>query len=118
MALTQLVYTYTGTNSFAVNFPLGYLKQSHVTARVNAEVDGQGNPLYRSIIWLTNSTIQIGGTLVNGDTITIERTVPNDILYVTIIHHKHPFSYTFAFRQSKCQKFMKRMLTLLKIQCK
>jgi len=82
MPFSRVTYDYSGTNNFPVNFTLGYLEQSHVTARVNAEVDGANSPVYRPITWLTDSTVSIGGSaLSNGDTVTLERTVPNDIIY-------------------------------------
>lgn len=80
MAYSRLVYTYTGgPNVFAVNFTLGYLSQSHVTARVNNEVDGLSQPVYRSLTWLTPGTVQVNGAaLVNGDVVVLQRTTPKD----------------------------------------
>lgn len=77
MAYSRLTSTYAGgPNVFSVNFPLGYLSQADVTARVNSEVDGLGAPVYRSLTWLTSGTVAIGGAaLVNGDIVNLERTV-------------------------------------------
>ena len=82
MAFTRLNTTYAGgPNVHVVNFPLGYLSQDDVTARVNNEVDGLGDPVYRPLTWLTEGTVAIGGTaLVNGDEIELERTVDKDTL--------------------------------------
>lgn len=80
MAFSRLTYTYTGTNNFALSFTLGYLNQSDITARVNDEEDGFGDPLYRNITFLTESTASIDGTLVNGDTVVFERTVSKTAL--------------------------------------
>lgn len=79
MPFSRITYTYSGQPSFAVNFTLGYISQDHVTCRINEEVDGSGDPAYRTLTWLTSSTVSIGGdALVNGDTIVFERTVPKD----------------------------------------
>ena len=77
MAFTRLTYTYTGTNVFAVNFALGYLEEAHVTGRVNDEVDGGSNPVYRALTFITEGTVSLGGAaLVSGDTVVLERTIP------------------------------------------
>lgn len=79
MAFSRIVYTYSGQSSFALNFTLGYISQDHVTCRINEEVDGLGDPAYRTLTWLTSNTVTIGGAaLTNGDTITFDRTVPKD----------------------------------------
>lgn len=79
MAFSRITYTYSGQPSFAINFELGYLKQSHVTCRVNNEKDGGGDPIYRPLTFVTEGTVTVGGdALVNGDTLVFERTVPKD----------------------------------------
>lgn len=80
MALSRITYTYSGTNVFAVNFALGYIKAEDVTARVNDEVDGGGSPVYRSLTFLTEGTVAVSGVLNNGDKIVLERTVDADEL--------------------------------------
>lgn len=74
MAFSRITHVYAGVNVFTVNFPLGYISQSQVTARVNNEVDGLGDPVYRTITWLTEGTISISGTLTLGDEVELERT--------------------------------------------
>jgi hypothetical protein len=80
MAFSRVVLNYEGSNTFAVNFTLGYISPDHVTARVNAEVDGSQQPVYRTLTWLTEGTVIVGGTLEDGDVVTFERTTPKDEL--------------------------------------
>lgn len=80
MAFSRVVLDYAGSNTFAVNFTLGYLSPDHVTARVNNEVDGSQQPVYRTLTWLTEGTVTVGGTLEAGDVVTFERTTPKDEL--------------------------------------
>lgn len=80
MAFSRVVLDYAGSNTFAVNFTLGYLSREHVTARVNAEVDGLGAPVYRTLTWLTEGTVQVSGSLSAGDIVTFERTTPKNEL--------------------------------------
>lgn len=80
MPFSRITYTYTDQTSFAVNFTLGYIDQTHVTARVNDEVDGSNEPLYRTITWITSGTVSISGSLTSGDVIVFERTTPKDAL--------------------------------------
>ena len=69
------------TTEFAVNFTLGYLSRTHVTCHVEGEVDGGGNPIYRTFTWLTDGLIEV--IPAPGDTldVTIQRTTPENILY-------------------------------------
>ena len=76
MAFSKLTYTYSGTNLFVLNFTLGYLSEDHVTARVNGEVDGGLNPVYRTITFVSATTGSIDGTLTNGDSVVFERNTP------------------------------------------
>ena len=76
MAFSKLSYTYSGTNLFVLNFTLGYLSTTHVTARVNEEVDGSLAPVYRNITFVSATTGSIDGTLTSGDTVVFERTTP------------------------------------------
>lgn len=81
-AYTQIPYTGNGvTTQYAVNFPLGYLSKSDVTCRVNNEVDGLGNPTYRTLTWITDNLAQIGGAVPGvGEPILFERTVSKTTL--------------------------------------
>ena len=80
MAFSRITYSYSGQTTFAINFTLGYLDESHVTARVNEEIDGQGNPVYRTITFITTGTCSISGTWESGDTVVFQRTTPKNIL--------------------------------------
>lgn len=87
MAYSKIQIPGNGTNGpFTVSFALGYLSQSEVTARVNAEVDGLGAPAYRTITWLDVELVNISGIAPTAlDTITFERTVSKTVL-------KHDFA--------------------------
>jgi len=81
MALSRIVYEYEGQLTFAVNFSLGYLDPAHVTCRVNEEVDGAGEPVFRTINFASEGVVDsINGSLTNGDIIVFERTVPSNVL--------------------------------------
>ncbi len=80
MAFSRVILNYEGSDTFAVNFTLGYLSPDHVTARVNEEVDGTGAPLYRTLTWLTSGTVQVAGDFETDDVVTFERTTPRDLL--------------------------------------
>lgn len=69
------------TVQFVLNFTLGILKRSYVKCRVGTEVDGLGNPLYRSLEWVTDSLVNILGAVPgDGVPIVFTRTVPKDAL--------------------------------------
>lgn len=87
MAYSRIQIPGNGTNGpFTVSFALGYLSQSEVTARVNAEVDGLGAPLYRTITWLDVELVNISGVAPTGsDIITFDRTTSKTTL-------KHDFN--------------------------
>lgn len=87
MAYSKIQIPGNGTNGpFVVAFALGYLSQSEVTCRVNQEVDGLGDPAYRTITWLDTELVNISGVAPTAlDTITFERTVDKTTL-------KHDFS--------------------------
>lgn len=75
MGLSTNTTTYTGaSNTFGINFALGYLDREHVTVRVNEEYIGP-SPLYREYTWLDDNNIIVPNLEV-GDTVTITRTTP------------------------------------------
>lgn len=73
------IYTAYGdgvTNQFTISFGLGYIDKADVKCRVNKEVDGLGQPSYRPLTWITDSLIQVGGTVpANGNLVEFIRTV-------------------------------------------
>lgn len=83
MANSRITTTGDGsTIQFAINFTLGYLAQEHVTCQVGGEVDGFGDPSYRTLTWITSSLVEVGGTTpADGEEIIFERTVPKDELW-------------------------------------
>ena len=84
MAFSRVTKIGDGTSTqFPVNFTLGYIDPSHITARVGNEVDGLGNPVYRTITFLGPNLLQISGAPAGiGVKIVFERTVPKDELLV------------------------------------
>jgi hypothetical protein len=68
----------TGSNGpFAVNFTLGFLSRTHVTAYVEGESDTLGNQAYRVITWINDSLITVGGSpIVSPQFLIISRDTP------------------------------------------
>ncbi|QOE32163.1 tail fiber protein [Rhizobium phage Paso] len=85
MALSRVIRTGNGTTTeFVVDFALGYLDEDNVTARVGDEVDGAGNPIYRTITFLSDTLMRISGAPAgNGVRVVFERTVEKED---TIVH--------------------------------
>lgn len=84
MALSKIIAIGNGSNkTFSVNFALGYIRESDVTARVGNEVDGLGAPVYRTITFDTPTLMTISGTAPGiGVPVVFERTLPKDVLLV------------------------------------
>ena len=83
MALSTNTYIYAGgSQTFTVNFALGFIQRSDVKVRVNGAVDGAGDPVYSAFDWIDDSNITIIATLTVGDSILIERTVSKTELKV------------------------------------
>jgi hypothetical protein len=84
MALSRIVLKGTGsTNTFNVAFTLGWLNESDVTCQVAGEVDGSGNPIYRTITFVTPTQLVISGAAPGNDVdVIFTRTVPRDELLV------------------------------------
>lgn len=62
MAFSRIVQIGNGsTNIFTMNFTLGYLSDKDITCRVGTEVDGLGNPVYRTITYLGDNLVRISG---------------------------------------------------------
>lgn len=86
MALSRIAKNGDGvTTQFAVNFALDYIYQNDVTCRVGSEVDGGGNPVYRTITFLALNLLQISGTPapVGVGNVLFERTVSKTALDVS-----------------------------------
>lgn len=82
MALSIVTYTGDGTSkSYALNFALGILSRDHVKCRVGTEVDGLGQPSYRTISWVNDGLVNISGANPGiGVPVVFTRTVPKDTL--------------------------------------
>lgn len=69
-----------GTNGFGpytLNFTLGILSRDLIQCRVNEEVDGLGDPVYRDLEWITDGMVNIdsGDEPTALDTVTFTRTM-------------------------------------------
>lgn len=65
------------TTDFTFSFTGGYMDEDHVFCHVNAEVDGAGDPVYRTITFLSAGTIQVGGAVpAIGEQVKIFRQTP------------------------------------------
>lgn len=82
MAHSIIEYPYGVTGPYAVNFTLGFLSRSHVTAFVRGELDSQGNQVYRDISWVDDGLINIAGALPYGSMFVISRDTPA----ISLIH--------------------------------
>lgn len=82
MAFSVITTTGDGvTVQYALNFTLGILSRDYVKCQVGNEVDGLGDPVYRTLTWINDGLVQIGGTVpANGEVIEFTRTVPKDAL--------------------------------------
>lgn len=84
MAYSIINYTGDGvTTQYAINFGLGILARTDVQCRVNNEVDGLSQPVYRSLTWINDGLVQIQGAVPGvGVPIKFTRTVSK----TTLIH--------------------------------
>jgi hypothetical protein len=83
VALSQYTVVATGSeaNTFAINFTLGIFSRDYITARVDQEVDGSDNPVYRALTWINDGMVTLGGAAItNGQSVRFSRTIPNNEL--------------------------------------
>lgn len=82
MGLSILTYTGDGaTTQYAVNFVLGILSRDHVKCRVGTEVDGLGDPVYRTLTWINDGLVEVQGTVpAIGEHVVFTRNVPLNTL--------------------------------------
>jgi len=82
--MANSVVTATGdgvTVQYTLTFTLGILRRDYVTCRVGSEVDGVGDPVYRTLEWVSDSIVNIQGTVpADGESIVFTRTVPKNAL--------------------------------------
>jgi len=83
--LAYSILTYSGAAGFGpytASFTLGALRREYVKCRVNAEVDGFGNPAYRDFEWVSDTLINItsGTEPTADDEVHLIRTMPVDEL--------------------------------------
>lgn len=84
MALSQVVIPGDGvTTLLTVDFALGFITPDHVTCRVGDEVDGAGNPVYRTFTFQSSTLVQVDGTpAAVGQDYVFVRVVPKEELLV------------------------------------
>lgn len=83
MAFSIIQTTATGsTNAFPINFTLGFNNRNEVTCQVNDEVDGLGDPVYRSLDWVNDGLVNVlPATLIPAATkVVFKRTVSKTAL--------------------------------------
>jgi hypothetical protein len=83
VALSQYTVVADGSesNTFPINFTLGIFSRSYVTARVDQEVDGGDNPVYRALTWINDGLVTLGGDPITaGQNVRFSRTIPNNAL--------------------------------------
>ena len=84
MSLSRVIKVGDGsTTQFTVNFALGFLSRDDVTVRVGNEVDGAGNPAYRTITWLSDTLLEVSGPPAGvGIKVAFDRATDRDTLAV------------------------------------
>lgn len=81
MALSK--YTLIGdgvTTEFVVDFTLGYISKDDVTVQVNDEIDGSGDPIYRTLTWIDDALVNVGTAPEVDAPIVFIRTVSEEVL--------------------------------------
>ena len=76
-------YTLVGdgvSNTVPITFPLGYNSQSEISVRVGSEVDGLGQPVYRTLTWINANLVSYGTAAGVGVQIRVVRTVDKTVL--------------------------------------
>lgn len=87
MALSRVTIPGDGvTTVFPVSFALGVINENDVTARVGDEVNGIGQPVYRTITFNSPELLQISGPPAgDGVPVVFERTIVLDELLVDYV---------------------------------
>lgn len=77
MAYSRVIKISDGsTDEYTVNFADGFISESDVTAHVEGEVDGLGDPIYRTITFLSTNLLKISGAIPPLNTkVIFDRTV-------------------------------------------
>jgi hypothetical protein len=107
MAYSIIQTTATGsTNTFPINFTLGFNNRNEVTCQVNDEVDGLGDPVYRTLTWINDGlvTVEPAASLIpNGQKVVFKRTVSKTALI-------HDYSNGEAIEESNLDESNKQNL--------
>lgn len=105
MAYSIIQYTATGlTNTYAINFALGFNNRNEVTCQVNNEVDGLNAPVYRTLTWINDGLATVDGALLTaGWPVVFKRTVSKTTLV-------HDYSNGEAIEESNLDESNKQNL--------
>ena len=76
MAYSIITVVGNGTSQYPINFTLGFNSRTEVKCRVDNEVDGLGDPVYRALTWINDGLVEVaGGPFDNTRTLVFSRTV-------------------------------------------
>lgn len=84
MAFSIIQTTATGSsNTFPINFTLGFNNRNEVTCQVNNEVDGLGAPVYRTLTWINDGMVTVepaASIIPAGQPVVFKRTITKTAL--------------------------------------
>lgn len=105
MAYSIIQTTASGsTNTFTIDFTLGFNNRNEVTCQVNNEVDGLGDPVYRTLTWINDGLVTVDGALLTaGWPVVFKRTVTKTALI-------HDYSNGEAIEESNLDESNKQTL--------
>jgi len=76
MAYSIISTVGNGTSQYAISFTMGFNSRSEVQCRVNEEVDGLGDPVYKALTWINDGLVEVAdGPYTSDDDLVFTRTV-------------------------------------------
>lgn len=76
MAYSIISTVGNGTSQYAISFTLGFNSRTEVKCRVNNEVDGLGDPVYKDLTWINDGLVEVAdGPYTGADDLVFSRTV-------------------------------------------
>lgn len=76
MAYSIITTVGNGTSQYPINFTLGFNSRTEVRCRVNNEVDGLGDPVYKTLTWINDGLVEVAdGPYDADDDLVFTRTV-------------------------------------------
>jgi len=104
MGLSINTFTFTGNETFPLNFAGGIGKRQYIDVQVNDEEVG-GLPVYRDFVWVDDDNITVSG-LNTDDVVSITRTVPKEDLEVQFSGPDDDVTYANLDDQSRQALFI------------